>query len=115
MSRQAVLDRPSTNLRRGARTRELSDFERFCAELTLEDGSRMRLYPFQKLIVRDLLQGTTETLALLPKKNGKSTLSSALALYHLVVTQDAECIIVAAARDQAAIILRQASGFIKRN
>jgi len=75
----------------------------------------MRLYPFQKLIVRDLLQGTTETLALLPKKNGKSTLSSALALYHLVVTQDAECIIVAAARDQAAIILRQASGFIKRN
>ena len=44
-----------------------------------------------------------------------STLLSALALYHLVVTPDAECVIAAASRDQAQIMLRQARGFIRRS
>jgi phage terminase large subunit-like protein len=49
------------------------------------------------------------------KKAGKSTLIAALAIFHLLITPDAECIIVAAARDQAEIILRQALGFIRRS
>lgn len=50
-----------------------------------------------------------------PKKAGKSTMIAALSLYHLLVTPDAECIVVASARDQAEIILRQALGFIRRS
>jgi phage terminase large subunit-like protein len=66
-------------------------------------------------MLADYFGGTTETLILIPKKNGKTTLMAALALYHLVVTEDAECVIAAASRDQAQIMLRQARGFIRRS
>jgi phage terminase large subunit-like protein len=49
---------------------------------------------------------------LLPKKNGKSTLVAALALYHLLTTADAECYIAASSREQAGIILKQARKLI---
>lgn len=62
-----------------------------------------------------MFAGTRETLILLPKKQGKTTLMSALALYHLLSTPDADCVIAAASRDQAAIMLRQAQGFIRRS
>jgi phage terminase large subunit-like protein len=83
--------------------------------LTLEDGSALELHSFQRQMLADFFGGCTETLILVPKKNGKSTLLSALALYHLVVTPDAECVIAAASRDQAQIMLRQARGFIRRS
>jgi hypothetical protein len=50
---------------------------------------------------------------ILPKKNGKSTLVAALAIYHLLTTVDAEGYIAANARDQANIILNQARKFIR--
>jgi phage terminase large subunit-like protein len=81
----------------------------------LEDGSGLVLHPFQRRMLRDYFAGATETLILVGKKNGKSSLLAALALYHLVVTADAECVIAAASRDQAAIMLRQARGFIRRS
>ena len=65
-------------------------------------------------MLRDYFGGTTETLILIPKKNGKSTLLAALSLFHLVSTPDAECVIAAASRDQASILFRQAVGFINR-
>jgi phage terminase large subunit-like protein len=52
-------------------------------------------------------------LVILPKKNGKSTLVAALALYHLLTTVDAEGYIAANSRDQANIILNQARKFIR--
>lgn len=70
---------------------------------------------FQRWMLRDYFSGATETLILIPKKNGKTTLMAALALYHMVVTPDAECVIAAASRDQAAIMLKQARGFIRRS
>ena len=94
---------------------ELDDFAAFCGALKLENGRPMGLHSFQRRMLADYFGGTTETLILISKKNGKSTLMAALALYHLVVTQDAECLIAAASRDQAAIILRQARGFIGRS
>jgi phage terminase large subunit-like protein len=94
---------------------ELGDFAGFCGELTLENGEPLELHKFQQDMLRDFFAGTTETLILISKKNGKSTLLSALALYHLVVTPDAECVIAAASRDQAQIMLRQARGFIRRS
>lgn len=66
-------------------------------------------------MLRDYFAGTSETLILVSKKNGKTTLMAALALFHLLTTPDAECVIAAASRDQAAIMLRQARGFIRRS
>lgn len=96
--------------------RELDLFAGFCRDaLTIEDGTPLSLHDFQRRMLTDLFDGVRETLILIPKKNGKSTLLAALALYHLCTTPDAECVIAAASRDQAAIMLRQAQGFIRRS
>ena len=74
----------------------------------------MRLEPFQRRLLADYFAGTTESLVLLPKKNGKTTLLAALALHHLIETSEAECVIGAASRDQATILFDQAAGFVRR-
>lgn len=84
----------------------------FCDELRLE-GKRFRLEAFQRRILSDYFAGARQTLVIVPKKNGKSTLVAALALYHLLVTEDAAGYIAANARDQAALILNQARKFIR--
>lgn len=81
----------------------------------MDNGRPMRLEPFQRVMLGDLFGGARETLVLLPKKNGKSTTLGALAIFHLLSTPDADCIIVAASREQAEIILRQARGFVRRS
>lgn len=63
----------------------------------------------------DYFDGTTETVVCVSKKNGKTTILSAVALHHLLTTPDAECIIAAASRDQAQILLGQMQGFIRRS
>lgn len=93
----------------------LDDFARFCSELRVEDGSAFRLWPFQRLLLEGYFAGVLELCIILPKKNGKSTLLAALALFHLLTVPNAECIIVAASRDQAGLILRQARMFIRGN
>lgn len=95
---------------------ELERFAKFCHDvLRIEDGSRLELEEFQRRMLSDLFAGVRETVILVPKKNGKSTLLGALALFHLITTPDAECVIAAASRDQAQIMLRQAQGFIRRS
>jgi phage terminase large subunit-like protein len=95
---------------------DLDRFAKFCRDvLTTEDGTRLELEPFQRTMFSDLFAGVRETVILIPKKNGKSTALGALALFHLITTPDAECVIAAASRDQAAIMLRQAQGFIRRS
>lgn len=93
----------------------LDQFAAFCSELKIEDGSPFRLLDYQRTMLSDYFDGAETSLLLIPKKNGKSTLVAALALYHMVVTPDAECIIVARSRDQAEIVLRQAKLFMRRN
>jgi phage terminase large subunit-like protein len=75
----------------------------------------MELEAFQRQMLGDFFAGTVETLVLLSKKNGKTTLLAALALYHLVTTKDAECVIGATSRDQASILYEQAAGFVSRS
>jgi phage terminase large subunit-like protein len=75
----------------------------------------MVLEPFQCEMLRDHFGGSMEVLIIIPKKNGKSTLLAALALFHLVVTESAECVIGAASRDQATILYDQAAGFVRRS
>lgn len=94
---------------------QLDAFARFCANIKQENGQPLELHPFQRMMLTDLFAGVRETLILIPKKNGKSTLLGALALHHLCTMPDAECVIAAASRDQAQIMLRQAQGFIRRS
>jgi phage terminase large subunit-like protein len=93
----------------------LGPFARFCSALVLEKGRSLTLEEFQRVLLADYFDGVTETLVLLSKKNGKTTLLSALALYHVCTTPDAECVIGAASRDQATILYDQAVGFISRS
>ena len=95
---------------------ELDAFARFCTGvLTTEDGRPFELAEFQRAILHDYFDGRREIVVLLPKKNGKSSLVAALALWHLLSTPFAEAMIVAAARDQAGILLRQVEGFVRRS
>ena len=93
----------------------LDEFAGFCAQLTLDSGRPMVLEGFQRRMLSDYFGGVPETLCLLPKGNGKSTVLGALGLFHLCTTEDADVTIVAASRDQAGILLRQASGFVRRS
>src|SRR2546427_443129 len=93
----------------------LDRFAAFCSELQIEDKSPFRLEDFERTMLADYFSGAETSLLVIPKKNGKSTLMAALALYHLLVTPDARGYIVARARDQAEIILGQAKMFMRRN
>src|SRR5262245_9732353 len=94
---------------------DLEAFAEFCSWLVLDSLEPMELEPFQREAVADYFAGAKETLILLPKKNGKSTLLAALALFHLVTKHDAECVVAAASRDQATILYDQAAGFVRRS
>jgi phage terminase large subunit-like protein len=93
----------------------LEDFAAFCELLILDSGEALVLEPFQRTMLGDYFDGARETVALLPKGNGKTTLLAALALFELCTISDAEVVIAAASRDQAALMLRQAQGFIRRS
>lgn len=98
-----------------AKQADLDAFERFCSHLILEDGSAFVLQPFQRRMLSDYFAGVRESLILIPKKNGKTTLLAALALWHLLTTPNAACFIAAASRDQATILYDQARGFVQRS
>jgi hypothetical protein len=90
-------------------------FREWCSSLTLEDGSPFALESFQDTMLEDYFDGVRESLILISKKNGKSSLIAVLSIFHVCTTPDAECVIAAASRDQAGIMLRQAQGFIRRD
>jgi hypothetical protein len=103
--------------RRGARLwqGDLELFEAFCRTLTLDNGRRMRLEPFQRDMLRDFFEGASETYILIPKKNGKTTLLAALLVFHLCYVDNANAIVVAESVKQAGILYRHAAGFVKRS
>lgn len=94
---------------------DLEHFEAFCRTLTLEDGRRFELEPFQKTILRDYFDGVAETLVVIPKKNGKTTLMAALLLYHLLVVDNAKAYLAASSIKQAGLCYGIAAGFVKRS
>ena len=93
----------------------LDEFADFCGELTLDNGQPMTLEPFQRTMLGDLFAGVRESLILIPKKNGKTTLLGALALYHLLAEPEAACYIAAASREQASLMYSAACGFVARS
>lgn len=84
-------------------------FGRFAA-----DHCGLRLEPFQLEVVDSVLTHR-ETLVLLPRGNGKTTLSAALALYALLGTPGAAVYLAAASRDQARILLEAAQGMVRNS
>ncbi len=93
----------------------LRDFEAFCGELTLVQGTRMALEPFQRTMLADYFDGVRESLILLAKKNSKTTSLGALGLFHLVSEPDAAVYLAAASREQATLMFDAARGFVARS
>lgn len=96
-------------------TYALADFARFVGTLKPDTGGKMRLEPFQRRMLKEFFAGAIETVIILPKKNGKTSILAALALFHLREIPDAECVIGAASRDQATILFTQAAGLVDRS
>jgi phage terminase large subunit-like protein len=95
---------------------ELERFCTFCSRfLTDERGRPFTIEEFQRRILADVFDGCRETVVVIGKKSGKSSLVGAVAVYHVLTRPDAECVIVASSRDQAGIILKQVQGFVRRS
>ena len=91
-------------------------FAAFCEQLLiLDSGERFVVEPFQRTMLEAFFGGARESVNILPKSNGKTTLTAAVALHELVSTPEAEIIVVAASRDQATIMLDAVRGFVRRN
>lgn len=67
----------------GGKRGSLRDFARFCSQLTLDTGERMTLEEHERKMLRLYFAGVRELVIIIGKKNGKTTLLAALALYHL--------------------------------
>ena len=73
-------------------------FEAFTAALGV------RVEPFQRTIARAALDGAErETVATLPRGNGKTALAALVALHHLVTVEGASIALGAASREQASV------------
>jgi phage terminase large subunit-like protein len=95
---------------------ELERFCHFCREiLTTEQGQPLVIEPFQEQILGDFFSGARETTVIVGKKNGKTSLFAALAVYHLLTEPFADVAIVAASRDQARKLLDQLIGYVRRS
>ncbi len=71
----------------------------------------LELEPFQRKIARTIFGPQRETLILLPRGNGKSCLTGALAVHHLLTTPRPAAYVAAASRDQARVIFEYARDF----
>jgi phage terminase large subunit-like protein len=93
----------------------LDEFEAFANTLTLENGKRLVLEDWQKVVLTPFFEGVPETLLLIGKKAGKSTMCSVVALFHLLTTPGADVLVVAASREQAALVTEQCAGLVRRS
>jgi hypothetical protein len=94
---------------------DLEHFEAFARTLTLDNGRRMSVEPFQRTILSDYFRGARETLVLIPKKNGKTTLMAALLVYHLCFVDEARAYLAASSVKQAGLCYDMATGFVARS
>ena len=78
---------------------QLGRFRRFCGDVLDLD-----LEPFQVRISREVFSDRRETLVLLPRGNGKSTLLAAIGLWHLLSANQPQVAIGAASRQQAGVL-----------
>lgn len=88
-------------------------FIQFYELLTLPTGDPARLEGFQRLIIQAIFKnGRVELLVLIPKGHAKTTLMAALAVFHVLVTKNANCYVGAADKIQADELYRFAAHFV---
>ncbi|HEY8648905.1 MAG TPA: terminase large subunit [Candidatus Limnocylindria bacterium] len=92
----------------------ISHFRKWAGRLILDTGKPWKLDPWQAAFVEDVFTGAPESLLIVPSGNGKTTMLAGLALYFLEHQESASIAIAAASRDQAALLHRQAAGFVTR-
>jgi len=109
------VSRPATPFSARKWSWNLRSFRVMCGYLRTEDGKPLKIHRFQALILAAVFAGVVELVVILPKKNGKTTLLAALALFHLLCVADAEAVIGASSRDQATILFNQAVGLVRRS
>lgn len=63
-----------------------------------------KLEPFQRKIVEEVFSPRRETLILLPRANGKSTLLAGIGLWSLLRGKGSQIVVGAASREQAATL-----------
>jgi hypothetical protein len=85
----------------------LSETDRFAGFFEML-GYRLRR--FQRLIVEECFSPRRETLILIPRPNGKSTLLAGLALWELLKNPQAQIVVGAASREQASVLFDIARG-----
>lgn len=98
----------------------LEHFSAWSGLLRLKGDQPFELEEWEERFVADVFEGMRagwlrEAWLLVPEGNGKSTLVAILILYCCQFAEEASIPVAAAARDQAEIIFRQASGFVRRS
>jgi phage terminase large subunit-like protein len=113
------------SVRQGGKMLPAEHFEAWCRQYIKHTvgrwfGEPFTLEPWQRTLVAELLavdkdgrRKTRQALVGLPRKNGKSSLLSALALYFASIEGEhaPDVIIAAGSRDQAAVVFDQARSF----
>ena len=74
----------------------------------------LNLEPFQRKILRAVHGEQAETLILLPRGAGKTTLMALVVVHHLLTVEDARVYVAASSRDQARILYEAAEAFARR-
>jgi phage terminase large subunit-like protein len=94
------------------------DFKWFWGQVAheLPSGKRGKLEPFWVFILKFIFRtGLVELLVLLPKGNGKSTVLAALAIFHVLVTKNAEAFVVAGDGEQSEELFRFAQHYVEHD
>src|SRR5262245_38013810 len=97
-----------------SRVNTVRHFAEWARSCPLEDGSPFLVQPFQRKPLVDVFRGVPEVWDVEPEANGKTTKLAVMVLYHAAHTAEAAIPVGAATRDQAMILYRQASGFVRR-
>ncbi|MGZ4394530.1 MAG: terminase large subunit domain-containing protein, partial [Gaiellaceae bacterium] len=95
-------------------------FAAFCATLTQSEdrweGLPLKLEPWQRRFWREALDGWRSVALIVPRKNGKTMMLAAFALYELVYGTGRPEILLAAASDrQAGRLFDAAARFVRRH
>ena len=100
--------------------RPVDHFAAFCASLTQSEdrweGQPLKLEPWQKRFWREALDDWRSVVLIVARKNGKTSMLAAFALYELVYGTGRPEILLAAATDrQAGRLFDAAARFVRRH
>jgi phage terminase large subunit-like protein len=107
--------KPRTKGRGPARPFSVAHFKRWALQFELDNGKPFKLEGFQQKFIKDVFSGKPVCWLVIPQGNGKTTLVSLLALYHIEFTDFGSVMVSAATREQATTIAQQAHAMLIRS